>query len=129
MPEQVLALGYMRLLWKMYNVNLLNFHVHCLQLKHYQASSKVMQRAEELYGKLKGLYMHPKLVVRPPKKKAVGGVGIRKRPPTMAELLNNKVNLTCQVRIVFHTVSRVPNSLKLLNSHIIKCMRLYFHRK
>lgn len=65
-----------------------------LQLKHYQASSKVIQRAEELYGKLKGLYMHPKLVVRPPKKKAVGGVGIRKRPPTMAEVLNNQASLT-----------------------------------
>ena len=63
-----------------------------VQLKHYRASSKVMQRAEELYGKLKGLYMHPKLVVRPPKKKTAGGAGIRKRPPTMPELLNNQVN-------------------------------------
>ena len=64
-----------------------------LQLKHYHASSKVVRRAEEVYGKLKGLYMYPKLVPRPLKKKAVGGAGIRKRPPTMAEYLNTRVQL------------------------------------
>lgn len=62
-----------------------------VQLKHYHASSKVVRRAEEVYGKLKGLYMYPKLVPRPLKKKAVGGAGIRKRPPTMAEYLNTQV--------------------------------------
>ena len=64
-----------------------------VQLKHYHASSKVVRRAEELYGKLKGLYMYPKLVPRPLKKKAVGGAGIRKRPPTMAEYLNTQVHV------------------------------------
>ena len=85
-----------------------------VQLKHYHASSKVVRRAEELYGKLKGLYMYPKLVPRPLKKKAVGGAGIRKRPPTMAEYLNTQVRILYLDAIVYtctyrHTDTHVQN--------------------
>ena len=41
--------------------------------------------------------MYPKMVPRPLKKKEVGGAGIRKRPPTMAEYLNNQVNVHLHV--------------------------------
>ena len=51
------------------------------QLRHYHASQKVIKRADEVYHKLKGLYLRPNQVVVPSRKRSLVAGGVRQRLP------------------------------------------------
>jgi len=51
------------------------------QLRHYRASQKVIKRANEVYHKLKGLYLRPNQVVVPSRKRTLAAGGMRYQVP------------------------------------------------